>query len=176
VLQKNSHTRFCSPTPLKQRVSGKKARFLKFRFITQTVIKTHLPGFELSKISGGVDICLFIVTVITHRQFSIINNGGGLKLTPPGYPRASCLGGGVEQTTGGGGSTPPTPRQFKHSPTSICKPKNFSGGFAPCTPKGGERTGGEGREGEGRGGEGREGEGRGGEGREVPSGMLVLPP
>jgi hypothetical protein len=42
VLQKNSHTRFCSPTPLKQKVSGKKARFLKFRFITQTVIKTHL--------------------------------------------------------------------------------------------------------------------------------------
>jgi hypothetical protein len=52
-------------------------------------------GLNCQKISGGgVDICLFIVIVITHRQFSIINNGGGLRLTPPGYPRASCLGGG----------------------------------------------------------------------------------
>jgi hypothetical protein len=67
-------------------------------------------GFELSKNKWGFDICLFIVIVITHRRFSIINNGGGLKLTPPGYPRASCLG--VKQTTGG--STPPTPWQFKH--------------------------------------------------------------
>jgi hypothetical protein len=40
------------------------------------------PGFELSKNKWGVDICLFIVIVITHRRFSIINNGGGLKLTP----------------------------------------------------------------------------------------------
>jgi hypothetical protein len=39
-------------------------------------------GFELSKNKLGVEICLFIVTVIIHRRFSIINNGGGLKLTP----------------------------------------------------------------------------------------------
>jgi hypothetical protein len=54
VLQKNSHTRFCSPTPLKQKVSGKKARFLKFRFITQTVIKTHLrASVDQKNFSGG---------------------------------------------------------------------------------------------------------------------------
>jgi hypothetical protein len=54
VLQKNSHTRFCSPTPLKQKVSGKKVRFLKFRFITQTVIKTHLrASVDQKNFSGG---------------------------------------------------------------------------------------------------------------------------
>jgi hypothetical protein len=62
-------------------------------------------GFELSKNKRGVDICLFIVIVITHRRFSIINNGGGLKLTPQGIP--GHLVWGVKQTTGG--STPPTP-------------------------------------------------------------------
>jgi hypothetical protein len=80
---------------------------------THTHARTHThPGFELSKNKWGVDICLFIVTVITHRQFSIINNGGGLKLTPPrGIP--GHLVWGVEQTTGG--VQPPTPpRQFKH--------------------------------------------------------------
>jgi hypothetical protein len=41
-------------------------------------------GLNCQKISGEVDICLFIVIVITHRRFSIINNGGGLKLTPQG--------------------------------------------------------------------------------------------
>jgi hypothetical protein len=74
-------------------------------------IAASQAGFELSKNKwgGGVDICLFIVTVITHRQFSIINNGGGgLKLTPRGIPGHLVWGGGVEQTTGGG-STPPTP-------------------------------------------------------------------
>jgi hypothetical protein len=37
-------------------------------------------GLNCQKISGGggVDICLFIVIVITHRRFSIINNGGGV--------------------------------------------------------------------------------------------------
>jgi hypothetical protein len=50
----------------------------------------------------GVDICLFIVIVITHRRFSIINNGRGVETDPPGYPGASCFGGGgVKQTTGG---------------------------------------------------------------------------
>jgi hypothetical protein len=43
-------------------------------------------GFELSKNKWGVNICLFIVIVITHRRLSIINNGGGLKLTPQGIP------------------------------------------------------------------------------------------
>jgi hypothetical protein len=68
------------------------------------------PGFELSKNKWGVDICLFIVIVITHRRFSIINNGGGLELTPQGIP--GHLAWGVEQTTRG--VQPPTPRQFKH--------------------------------------------------------------
>jgi hypothetical protein len=60
-------------------------------------------GLNCQKISGGVDICLFIV--ITHRQFSIINNGGGLKLTPRGIP--GHLVWGVKQTTGG--FNPPNP-------------------------------------------------------------------
>jgi hypothetical protein len=65
-----------------------------------------VQGLNCQKISGGVDICLFIVIAITHRRFSIINNGGGLKLTPPGYPRASCLGGLGKQL---GGFNPPNP-------------------------------------------------------------------
>jgi hypothetical protein len=68
-------------------------------------------GLNCQEISGGgVDICLFIV--ITHRQFNIINNGGGLKLTPPPRVSQGILFGGVKQTTGG--SPPNTPRQFKH--------------------------------------------------------------
>jgi hypothetical protein len=52
-------------------------------------------GFELSKNKWGVDICLFIVIVITHRRLSIINNGGGgLKLTPQGIPGHLVWGGG----------------------------------------------------------------------------------
>jgi hypothetical protein len=53
----------------------------------------------------GVDICLFIVIVITHRRFSIINNGGVLKLTPQGIP--GHLVWGVKQTTGGFNPQPP---------------------------------------------------------------------
>jgi hypothetical protein len=68
-------------------------------------IRTILPGFELSKNKWGVDICLFIVTVITHRQFSIINNGGGLKLTPRGIPGHLVWGGGLSKQLGG--SIPP---------------------------------------------------------------------
>jgi hypothetical protein len=64
------------------------------------------PGFELSKNKWGVDICLFIVIVITHRRLSIINNGGGLKLTPQGIP--GHLVWGVEQTSGGF-NPPPNP-------------------------------------------------------------------
>jgi hypothetical protein len=71
-------------------------------------------GFELSKNKWGFDICLFIVIVITHRRFSIINNGGELKLTPPRVSQG-ILFGGVKQTTGGGSTPPnPPPRQFKH--------------------------------------------------------------
>jgi hypothetical protein len=48
---------------------------------TKTAVRCFQPtsGFELSKNKWGVDICLFIVIVIviTHRRFSIINNGGG---------------------------------------------------------------------------------------------------
>jgi hypothetical protein len=66
----------------------------------------YRPGFELSKNKWGVDICLFIVIVITHRRFSIINNGGVVETDPPGYPRASCLGGLSKQL---GGSTPQPP-------------------------------------------------------------------
>jgi hypothetical protein len=59
-------------------------------------------GFELSKNKWGVDIRLFIVIVITHRQFSIINNGGGLKLTPQSITGHLVWGGrGVKQTTRG---------------------------------------------------------------------------
>jgi hypothetical protein len=71
---------------------------------------TRNQGLNCQKISGGVDICLFIVAVITHRQFSITNNGGGgggLKLTPPPGVSQGILFGGVEQTTGG--FNPPTP-------------------------------------------------------------------
>jgi hypothetical protein len=59
------------------------------------------PGFELSKSKwgGGVDICLLIVIVITHRRFSIINNGGRLKLTPRVYQ--SILFGGLSKQLGG---------------------------------------------------------------------------
>jgi hypothetical protein len=72
----------------------------------------YIQGLNCQKISWGVDICLFIVIVITHRRLSIINNGGaGLKLTPPGYPRASCLRRLSKQL---GCSTPQPPRQFKH--------------------------------------------------------------
>jgi hypothetical protein len=58
-------------------------------------------GLNCQKISG-VDICLFIVIVITHRQFSIINNGGGIETDPPGYHVW-----GVKQTTGGFNPQPP---------------------------------------------------------------------
>jgi hypothetical protein len=71
-------------------------------------------GLNCQKVSGGgVDICLFIVIVITHRRLSIINNGGGVETDPPGYPSASCLG-GLSKQVGGGRFNPPTPRQFKH--------------------------------------------------------------
>jgi hypothetical protein len=53
----------------------------------------------LSKNKWEVDICLLIVIIITHRRLSIINNGGGLKLTPQGIP--GHLVWGVEQTSGG---------------------------------------------------------------------------
>jgi hypothetical protein len=68
----------------------------------------HNQGLNCQKISGGgVHICLFIVIVITHRQFSIINNvGGGWKLTPQGIP-GRLVWGGVKQTTGG--FNPPNP-------------------------------------------------------------------
>jgi hypothetical protein len=66
------------------------------------------PGFELSKNKWGVDICLVIVVASTHRRFSIINNGGGLKLTPPRVSQGIMFGGGgVGQTTGG--VQPPQP-------------------------------------------------------------------
>jgi hypothetical protein len=70
-------------------------------------MKTFLPtslcftlgtvqGLNFQKISGGVDICLFIVIAITHGRFSIINNGGGLKLTPQGI-----MFGGLGKQLGG---------------------------------------------------------------------------
>jgi hypothetical protein len=65
-------------------------------------------GLNCQKISGGIDICLFIVTVITHRQFSIINNGGGLKLTPRGIP-GHLVGGGLSKQLGGGSTPQPPP-------------------------------------------------------------------
>jgi hypothetical protein len=63
-------------------------------------------GLNCQKISGRVDICLFIVIVITHRRLSIINNGGGLKLTPQGIPGHLVWGGLSKQL---GGSTPNPP-------------------------------------------------------------------
>jgi hypothetical protein len=71
-------------------------------------------GFELSKNKWGVDISLFIV--ITHRRFSIINNGGGLKLTP--QVSQGILFGGLSKQLGGS-----TPRQFKH--WVFGPPKNY---------------------------------------------------
>jgi hypothetical protein len=72
-------------------------------------------GLNCQKISGGVDNCLFIVIVITHRQFSIINNGGGLKLTPPGYPRAYLVWeGGLSKQLGGSTPNPPGNSNTKH--------------------------------------------------------------
>jgi hypothetical protein len=59
-------------------------------------LKIHQPrqGLNCQKISGGVDICLFIVIVITHRRFSIINNGGGVETDPPqGIPGHLVWGG-----------------------------------------------------------------------------------
>jgi hypothetical protein len=108
-------------------------RFLRRKTFAKTindVFQTDLAaGFELSKNKwGGVDICLFIVIVITHRQFSIINNGGGLKLTPPGYPRASFLGGLSKQL--GGGFNPPNPPAIQTLPgryekSGIVQPRLF---------------------------------------------------
>jgi hypothetical protein len=46
--------------------------------------RTYAQGLNCQKISGGLTICLFIVIDITYRRFSIINNGGGLKLNPQG--------------------------------------------------------------------------------------------
>jgi hypothetical protein len=63
-------------------------------------------GLNCQKISGGVDICLFIVISITHRRFSIINNGGGVETDPPRVSQGIMFG-GVGQTTGG--VQPPNP-------------------------------------------------------------------
>jgi hypothetical protein len=64
-------------------------------------------AFELSTNNWrGGDICLFIVIVITHRRFSMINNGGGLKLTPPRVSQGILFGGLSKQL---GGSTPNPP-------------------------------------------------------------------
>jgi hypothetical protein len=62
-------------------------------------------GFELSKNKWGVDILPIHCHAITHRRFSIINNGGGLKLTPQGIPGHHVWG--VRQTTGGFNPQPP---------------------------------------------------------------------
>jgi hypothetical protein len=51
--------------------------------------------------------CSLIVIVITHRRFSIINNGGGLKLTPRISQGILFGGGEVKQTTGGSTPQPP---------------------------------------------------------------------
>jgi hypothetical protein len=64
-------------------------------------------GFELSKNKWGVDICLFIVIVITHRRFSIINNGGVVETDPPPQGIPGHLVWGVKQTTGGLNPQPP---------------------------------------------------------------------
>jgi hypothetical protein len=76
--------------------------------------ETPGSGFELSKNKWEVDICLFIVIVITHRRFSIINNGGGegLKLTPR-VSQAILFGGLSKQL---GGSTFPTPPAIQTLP------------------------------------------------------------
>jgi hypothetical protein len=69
-------------------------------------------GFELSKNKWGVDICLFIIIVITHRRLSIIKNGGGLKLIPQGIP--GHLVGELSKQVGGSTPNRPPSRQFKH--------------------------------------------------------------
>jgi hypothetical protein len=55
----------------------------------------------------GVDICLFIVIIITHGRFSIINNGGGVETDPPPQGIPGHLVWGVKQTTGGFNPPPP---------------------------------------------------------------------
>jgi hypothetical protein len=83
-----------------------------------TGLATATQGLNCQKISGGVDICLFIVTVITHRQFSIINNGGGgVETDPPGYPRGILFGGLSKQL---GGFNPPTPPAIQTLPPRSC--------------------------------------------------------
>jgi hypothetical protein len=75
------------------------------QYVILFAITLFRQGLNCQKISG-VDICLFIVIVITHRRFSIINNGGGLKLTPHGITGHLFLGGLSKQL---GGSTPQPP-------------------------------------------------------------------
>jgi hypothetical protein len=69
----------------------------------------YCQGLNCQKISGGVDICLFIVIFITHRRFSIINNGGGVETDPLGYPRAVA-----SLPMGHWGTCPPSSLQKKN--------------------------------------------------------------
>jgi hypothetical protein len=72
-----------------------------------------MQGLNCQKISGGGLTSAYSLSLSLHTGNSAsLTTAGGLKLTPPpGYPRASCLGGLSKQL---GGSTPQPPRQFKH--------------------------------------------------------------
>jgi hypothetical protein len=65
-----------------------------------------------SKCTGGLTSAYSLSLSLHTGDSASLTTAGGLKLTPPGYPRASCLGGYANHW--GGSTPPPTPRQFKH--------------------------------------------------------------
>jgi hypothetical protein len=91
----------------------------------QNYVNFIIPGFELSKNKWGVDICLFIVIAITHRRFSIINNGGGVETDPPRVSQGIMFGGLGKQL---GGFNPPTPPaiQTLHHPEEVIELKRIT--------------------------------------------------
>jgi hypothetical protein len=72
------------------------------------------PVFKLTKNKWGLTISrhAYSLSLSLHTGDSASLTTAGVETDPPGYPRASCLGGGVKQTTGG--FNPQPPRQFKH--------------------------------------------------------------
>jgi hypothetical protein len=66
-------------------------------------------GLNCQKISGGGLTSAYSLSVSLHTGNSAsLTTAGGVETDPPGYPRASCLG-GLSKQLGGGGSTPNPP-------------------------------------------------------------------